>query len=131
MLCFIWGNSLLSKEFSGELSHLVTDFISGEEGIGETGHYLVRKAAHLTEFAFLGAIFLLLSGEYTKDKAKRALSSMFVGFFVPLVDETVQLFSGRGAAISDIWIDVLGYVIGSGLTVLFIFLSAKRGKVGK
>lgn len=126
MLCFIWGNSLLSKEISGAISHFFADFMSGDGTVGEEGHYLVRKAAHLTEFAILGAVFLLLSGEYTKDSAKRALSSIIVGVCVPLIDETIQIFSNRGSALSDVWIDALGYAIGTLLTATVIFLVARK-----
>ena len=125
ILCFIWGNSMLSREVSGAISHFIADLFGGEQGATEEGHHLLRKLAHFTEFAALGAVFWLLSGEYTKDRAKRAISAAFVGIFVPLCDETIQIFSGRGPAITDVWIDAAGYLVGTVLTVLVLILTAR------
>ncbi len=126
ILCFIWGNSMLNREVSGAISHFIADIFGGEQGATDEGHHLVRKLAHFTEFAALGAVFLLLSGEYTQDKAKRAFSAAFVGVFVPLSDETIQIFSGRGPALTDVWIDAAGYTAGALVTVLVIFLLSRR-----
>lgn len=106
---------------SGAISHFIADLFGGEQGATEEGHHLVRKLAHFSEFAALGAVFWLLSGEYTKDRAKRAISAAFVGIFVPLSDETIQIFSGRGPAITDVWIDAAGYATGAVLTALILF----------
>ena len=122
ILCFIWGNSLLSREVSGAISHFVADIFGGDQGATEEGHHFVRKLAHFSEFAALGAVFLLLTGEYTSDRVKRAFSAAFVGAFVPLCDETIQIFSGRGSALTDVWIDVAGYATGAILTVAVILL---------
>ena len=126
ILCFIWGNSMLSREASGAISHFIADIFGGEQGATEEGHHLLRKLAHFTEFAALGAVYWLLSGEFTKDRAKRAFSAAFVGIFVPLCDETIQIFSGRGPALTDVWIDAAGYVSGTVLTVLAVFLLSRR-----
>ena len=128
ILCFIWGNSLLSREVSGAISHFVADIFGGDQGATEEGHHFVRKLAHFSEFAALGAVFLLLTGEYTSDRAKRAFSVAFVGAFVPLCDETIQIFSGRGPALTDVWIDAAGYLAGSLAVVLLGLLCLKRGK---
>lgn len=71
VLMFIWGNSLVPGETSGEISDGVTAFIARVLGIeSETmGHY-VRKAAHFTEYAVLGitiSVLLLWIGERGKD----------------------------------------------------------------
>ena len=110
---------------SGAISHFIADLFGGEQGATEEGHHLVRKLAHFSEFAALGAVFWLLSGEYTKDRAKRAISTAFVGVFVPLSDETIQIFSGRGPALADVWLDAAGYVVGTVLTVLVLILTAR------
>ena len=129
ILAFIWGNSMLSREASGAISHLIADIFGGEQGATEEGHHFVRKMARFSEFAALGATFWLLSGEYTRDKLKRAFSSGFVGVFVPLFDETIQIFSGRGPALTDVWIDASGYAFGVAVTVVvLLFISRARAK---
>ena len=112
-LCFIWGNSILSKEISGAISHFIADIIGGEQGSTDEGHHLVRKAAHFLEFASLGAAFLLWARETIENKGTRLALCAFFGVFVPLVDETIQIFSQRGPSLTDVWIDVSGYVTGA------------------
>ena len=59
-LAFIWGNSLLPGTESGELSGGILALINSILGLGEEGaemlHLLIRKGAHFTEFACLGAL---------------------------------------------------------------------------
>ena len=119
---------MLSREVSGAISHFIADIFGGEQGATDEGHHFVRKLAHFTEFAALGAVYWLLSGEYTSDRAKRVLSAAFVGVFVPLCDETIQIFSGRGPALADVWIDASGYAAGSCAAALVVYLISKRVK---
>ncbi len=128
ILCFIWGNSILSREVSGAISHFIADIFGGEQGATDEGHHFLRKLAHFTEFAALGAVYWLLSGEYMSEKSKRVFSSAFVGVFVPLCDETIQVFSGRGPALADVWIDASGYAVGSCAAALVVYLISKRAK---
>ena len=130
-LAFIWGNSMLSKEASGAISHLLADLLGGEQGSTDEGHYLLRKAGHFCEFAFLGVIFQLFVRELTGDSARRVLASALVGVSVPLIDETIQIFSNRGYALPDVWIDISGYALGTSLAILALWavhLLRKKGK---
>ena len=38
-----------------------------------------------------------------------------MAYFHIFLDETLQIFTGRGTLVSDIWIDLIGVVIGIGL----------------
>jgi len=131
MLCFIWGNSMLSQEISGAISHFVAELLGGESGSTDEGHFLVRKLAHLTEYAILGAISYLFLDSLTNDHWRKHLEASLVGVATPLIDETIQIFSGRGPALTDVWIDVLGYSLGA-ITVFLIFyiafLRARKNK---
>lgn len=118
ILCFIWGNSMLSREMSGAISHFVADIFGGEQGASDEGHFLVRKAGHFFEFACLGVAFLLFSREILKDGIRRALAIALVGVSVPLIDETIQIFSNRGYALPDVWIDISGYLLGSAVVIV-------------
>lgn len=128
ILCFIWGNSMLSREVSGAISHFIADIFGGEQGATDEGHYLLRKAAHFCEFASLGAVFYLLAKEVVEHRGFRLTLCALVGISVPLIDETIQIFSGRGAALSDVWLDISGYVFGSVICALIAFAVAKRKK---
>ncbi len=131
VLMFIWGNSLVPGETSGEISDGVTTFIARVLGIeSETmGHY-VRKAAHFTEYAVLGitiSVLLLWIGERGKDYFM-PLGLCMLAF--PFIDETIQLFTpDRGAMISDMWIDIGGFALGSVIVLLINrTVHAKRNK---
>ena len=45
--------------------------------------------------------------------AKRALTTLLVAFAVAFLDETIQIFTGRGPMIQDVWIDLSGAALGS------------------
>lgn len=126
ILCFIWGNSLLSREISGAISHFFADALKGGGGTSEGEHYLLRKAAHFTEFAFLAAVFFLLAKEVWRDNALRLTLVALVGVAVPLIDETIQIFSNRGPALRDVWLDISGYAAGCLVAFLVCFFIARR-----
>lgn len=113
-LSFIFGNSVLTKEASRAISQFVAGLLGagpGEPG-GEEGHFMIRKLAHFIEYAALGAISHLFFDSFMRDKYKKYVTLSLVGVAVPLIDETIQIFSGRGPALSDVWIDVGGYLVG-------------------
>lgn len=115
VLCFIWGNSLLPASVSSALSLWVKAVVSsflGEissDAVAPT-HTNLRKIAHVTEFAILGAVVAsFFRWEFKKHGWHFLLSGIVVAFF----DETIQIFvEGRGAQVSDIWIDLGGYFLG-------------------
>ena len=62
-LCFIWGNSLLPGSVSGAISGWLREFLLGAAPEGpDTGHGILRKLAHFTEFACLGLLLCWLTG---------------------------------------------------------------------
>ncbi len=120
LLCFIWGNSLLpaelSREFSMWVKSLLDPLFSGNaEGAGEQGHGLLRKIAHFTEFAALGATLAWQFGM----GGKRKITALACGFGAACVDETIQFFvPGRGPGIKDVAIDTCGAAAGMLMIVL-------------
>ena len=112
-LCFIWGNSLLPGSVSGAISDWVKDLLArifpGEVPGVTTGGGLLRKIAHFTEFAALGASLGWLSGMLRKSK----LRPLLYGFGAACVDETIQVFvPGRGPSLKDVGIDTCGVIVG-------------------
>ena len=114
-LAVIWGNSLMNGTDSGNMSGGIMAWLNTFLGLNEAGaellHHLIRKAAHFTEFACLGALlawYFRLQGENHLITFP-ALLSMGAG----LVDETIQLFTpDRGPSLTDVWIDTSGAVTG-------------------
>lgn len=116
-LVFIYSNSLLVAEASSELSGGVREFLQNilnslKLPISLSSH-LVRKLAHFSEFATLGALSLALILVYALNFQKLAKWSLVFGLFVAITDESLQLFTpGRAFQVGDILIDVLGFSFG-------------------
>ena len=116
-LALIWGHSLLGREASSEESGFVMELLEPVlemvVGEGNVTEFLVRKLAHFTEFFVLG-LELLNFFAYRKPLFPQAfLLALTHGFFAAFLDETIQIFSGRGPMIQDVWLDVSGFAVGS------------------
>ena len=134
-LAFIWGNSMLPGAQSNHISDVFTTALrcllqwGGTPGGGTIGHgvlsFLVRKAAHMTEFALLGVWSALLFLA-PAPRAARLQPVALIGVVVPLIDETIQIFSGRTSMVRDVWIDIAGFALGVGGWALGYVLRARR-----
>ena len=84
--------------------------------------HLIRKAAHFTEFAGLGALGYACFKRGIRVPASvfsAAASSVFFGLLTALTDETIQLFvEGRSGQITDVWIDFAGVCFGTAAAIL-------------
>ena len=110
---FIWGNSLMPDDVSGGFSDWVGNILShifGGVVDTESGHGVLRKLAHGTEYLVLGMeLFLLLRQLWGRPLSLVALG----GVMTALIDETIQLFvEGRCGAVQDVWIDLGGFTVG-------------------
>ena len=125
VLLFIWIHSAIPTAYSAEESGWFTDFLFNGFlgkifGVEFTDH-IVRKIAHITEFTALGlALSALFDGSVLKTAS--------AGILAALIDETVQIFSGRGALVSDVWVDAIGIAIGSAIGLLIFHIRKKRLK---
>ena len=128
-LALIWGHSLLGREASSEESGFVMELLEPVlemvVGEGNVTEFLVRKLAHFTEFFVLG-LEVLTFFAYRKPLFPQAfLLALTHGFFAAFLDETIQIFSGRGPMIQDVWLDVSGFAVGS-LLMLGIMVWTKH-----
>lgn len=125
VLVFIFVQSMLPQSVSANESNWLTEKILNPFlrlfGLGPLTDHTVRKIAHMTEFAVLSALLLQCF-------RGRFLKSFCSGFAAAFLDESIQLLSGRGASIADVWIDLLGVAIGVLLGILLC--KAKRRRYG-
>lgn len=135
-VAFIWSNSCQSAAQSSKSSGAVystvqnvLDKVFGEGKVPIT-HNVIRKLAHFSEFAVLGAEFCVLIIALNKESFTGYVKILPCGVFVAAVDECLQFISDRGPAITDVLIDFFGYLTA---TVLFfvIFLIRSRIKAKK
>ena len=130
-IVFIWGNSLLPGSVSGAISGWLKDILASLFHFGgeasEGGHGLLRKLAHFTEFACLGALFAWLYGMLRKP----VWLAIVCGFAVACMDETIQCFvPNRGPSIRDVMIDTSGALLGIGLLLLgYLIVKKKKQKI--
>jgi VanZ family protein len=62
------------------------------------------------------ALYVIL---YAKSKLKSAALNILTPFAVGFIDEGIQIFSGRGPAITDVLIDASGFITLSIVTYIF------------
>lgn len=119
ILClgFIWINSLMPENVSGEMSGFVGKLLTKIFGDGFTANeHIIRKLAHGAEFMLYGVIIALFL--YPKILPRLHIPVM-AGIFTALCDETIQLFTvGRSGQIKDVWIDFSGYTAGVVLVII-------------
>lgn len=130
-ILFIWGNSLLDGETSGEISGGLMQWLAGIfGGAGSGGELLLRKLGHFSEFACLGLLlgwFVTLLGQ--KGFVHRFAMPLLCGMTTACVDETIQIFvPDRGPSLIDVWIDVGGVCAGLSLLLFGYYLRRKRNK---
>lgn len=119
LLVFIWGNSLMPGEVSGTISNWVKELLAkflptGLEEEDDGGH-LIRKLAHFTEFAALGATLGWLCGMLNKGKIRPFL----YGVLAASMDETIQRFvPDRGPSVKDVLLDSCGVL--TGMVLLYL-----------
>lgn len=134
LLIFIWGNSLLPSQESGELSGFVGSFLQTIlpflDLSSQRGMHCLRKAAHFSEFAALGMGFTWLYGMTISKKVWALFLPLLTGFLAASIDETIQLFSpGRYCSIVDVGIDTAGVFTGIlVLTIIHFIFIRKTGE---
>ena len=85
--------------------------------------FLVRKGAHFTEYAFLGALVMLFLNTYSI--RRRPLFAFLFSALYAASDEWHQSFvAGRGPMIRDVAIDALGAI--AGILLILLLLRAFR-----
>ena len=114
-VAFIWGNSMLGSKASSNVSNSVLgalDPIIRRFGIVSKDDLWLRKLAHFTEFAALGAELLFLAAVRRRLGLQAASNCAFASLLVALTDETIQLASGRNSQVLDVLLDFSGALTG-------------------
>lgn len=87
---------------------------------------VLRKAAHICEYALLGfelfALLLINRGM----SISTVIYSLCAGLAAADIDETVQIFTGRTSSLIDVWIDIGGVAIGIIVCIAASAIKRKR-----
>ena len=130
-LALIWGNSLLSGAESGQMSGGIMEFFMEllriPADFADIVHLIIRKLAHITEFACLAALISWNLGMVKEKRVHQILLAVLLAMAAALVDETIQRFTpDRGPSLLDVWIDTLGAVLGMTAVQLGYHLKKNR-----
>ena len=117
-LVFIWSNSLKSRTASAAQSKPLEDFIKPpleaigiKKNIDFWAELIVRKGAHAAEFFLLTVLtYSVLCAWGVARKKSLRIAAVF-SVIAAAVDETLQIFSNRGAAFSDVLVDSAGVLV--------------------
>ena len=146
MLVIFWFSAQVaddSQEMSDFFVHLLDAVFSLDimrnEIIRDMTSFLVRKAAHMSEYAVLAILFGLTIREYKKEPwlllALAATADGIAGLFLAraataayaATDEFHQLFvPGRSGQLKDVLIDTAGGALGLVLLALILYLKRRR-----
>ena len=129
-IAFIWSNSIRSRAESEAQSSAVRDIVEniltcGGSEPASAGDELIlgniRKLAHFSEYLVL-SVFLSVYALIFKRTIRAKVIIALLSVPVAAIDETIQIFSDRGAAISDVLLDTLGAASGFGVTIAVIVI---------
>ena len=128
---FIFSNSFEGYAASRYTSDAVSNIILPHKyATSETASLIVRKFAHLIEYAALGMAVMqfvkCVENEYRK---KLYALACFYVLFVAVLDEHIQSFSVRVSSTGDILLDFLGALMGFGIVLVVHFICGKLKKL--
>ena len=117
-VAFIWSNSLKNGSESMSVSNSILDIIKpildpGDRIPAHTFSFVLRKAAHFTEYMILGAELSVLRRLFLCDGIHTEhLLAPFTVLSVATVDETIQKFTERTSSTLDVMLDFCGGMFG-------------------
>lgn len=95
----------------------------------ESLQFIVRKAAHFTEYAILGILWSLVLSTYPKLKGSRGLIAFAASGIWAILDEFHQSFvAGRTPAIIDVCIDSAGALAAILLSGAVFWISGREDR---
>ena len=121
VMAFIFMHSAMPGELSGSESRYFAEILASITGMSfQAASFIVRKAAHFTEFTVLGICLAVDFNDwkYSEPVSKRAgilfqLGAWAAGTLYAFTDEFHQLFvEGRSCELRDVCIDAVGVAVG-------------------
>ena len=132
-IAFIWSNSLQNPDESMRRSDVAEKVIRPivlalpvkQWHSEDMVTFITRKLGHFTEYFLLGAELMLLALLLRPAFRLRWTWLFLFAGAIAALDESLQLTSGRGAAVSDVLLDIFGALAGLMMMALAAGLYAK------
>lgn len=127
---FVFLNSAMDYESSHNASGNVTNIITAnKQSNNRVIELIIRKMAHMIEYAFLGIAVISLNFCLKKQYGKSFYGfALFYALAVAVTDEHIQSYSDRTSSTEDIIIDFVGALLGFFLVHLVVSVARKLGK---
>ncbi len=135
-------NGMRSTEESGKIVNLLKSIINAfskdainDSNIDSFSHVVRKLVGHFGLFVFSGGSSswaFHLSSYYLKKYRwwYGLIFTLFFGLFLAGLTELIQVFiPGRAGQFTDVLIDYSGYILGTGIVVLILFILYKNGKI--
>ncbi len=126
-VAFIFYNSAqvaeISSVYSGRVTAILNKILQYLQLNIVLSEHIVRKLAHIAEFALLGFLLTFCLRVYTKRLIAFCAWPLLGGLFIAVCDEFLQRFvPGRSSSIRDIFIDFFGVCGGTAAAIGIIFV---------
>ena len=137
VVIFIFANSIAgveaSDKFSSGFADVIYTFVSPLLGLNfDEFHGIIRKAAHFSEFAVLGASVCMIMWNVQKLRGRLHVSLAFlVTLAVAVTDEFIQNFTGRGSAVTDVVLDFSGAIFGILFAAAIVYFTKAKKQPSK
>lgn len=126
LLIVIWAYIVFnfSSQDGGEssgLSRKVVEFFIKDKEVVDIVEPYARKAAHFSEYALGGILFISLFSTFEWSERRKITISILLGIWYAITDEVHQLMvPARNGSIFDVYIDSLGFTTGIFFMLLFM-----------
>ena len=125
-----------SSHMSHGISYRIVESVCGEqksekeiERLALRIEYPIRKAAHMSEYAVLGMLFVGAMSAWECARTKKYILAQLGASFYAATDECHQTFvQGRDGSPRDVLIDSVGCLLGLLLLLFFVRLHQKNRK---
>ncbi len=113
---FVFRNSFKSKAESAKQSSFLAEAVKKVLATvsidsSDWAVVLVRKTAHVVEFFVLAMLMYFAARAFGLCRKKSLITASVYSAICACIDETVQIFSHRGPAVTDVLIDCLGVAL--------------------
>ena len=110
MTVFIWSNSIIDRENSAQMSGGLVAWLESLLNT-DISELFIRKAAHFCEYAALGFLYGIKFRQGRKT-GQWIYNYAMAGLATAVVDESIQILSGRGPMVADVLLDFSGFMVG-------------------
>ncbi|MCL1863972.1 MAG: VanZ family protein [Defluviitaleaceae bacterium] len=129
-----------SREDSARVMALfgMADLVEYGDEVNEYGHIIlsqahimIRKYAHVAIYGTLAVLYFGSLYGYFGKIIPTAIISLLLATLYGATDEIHQIFSNRGASVSDVFINALGAIIGLSIISVIFFAIEKTPRAKK